>query len=65
MYTRIQRRFTGQGLYDAHLPVGNEVKVVARDGVIVVTPIKRVRDKNSLPNLVSRISKDYKTEEVD
>lgn len=72
MVTRLQKWGNSQGLrigrqvlQDAHLSVGDEVDVTARDGAIVVTPVKRVRGKYSLSQLVSRIPKDYKIEEAD
>lgn len=72
MVTKLQKWGNSQGLRigkqvleDACLSVGDEVEVTARDGAIVVTPIKRVRGKCSLSQLVSRIPKDYKSEEMD
>ena len=72
MVTKIQKWGNSQGLRlarqvleDAHISVGDEVDVLARDGVIVIAPARRIRGKQSLQELVSRIPKDYKTEEVD
>jgi antitoxin component of MazEF toxin-antitoxin module len=39
--------------------------VAARDGVIVIAPVKRIRGKLSLRDLVSRIPRNYKTKELD
>ena len=72
MVTRIQKWGNSQGLRlakqvleDAHLSVGDDVDVTARDGLIVVAPARRVRGKRSLKELVSRIPKNYKGEETD
>jgi antitoxin MazE len=72
MVTKIQKWGNSQGLRlakqvleDAHISVGDEVNVTARDGLIVVEPARRVRGKRSLKELVSRIPKNYKAEETD
>ena len=72
MVTKIQKWENSQGLRlakqvleDAHISVGGDVDVTARDGLIVVAPARRVRGKRSLEELVSRIPKNYKTEESD
>jgi antitoxin MazE len=72
MVTRIRKWGNSQGLRlarqvleDAHISVGDEVDVTTRDGMIVIAPARRIRGKQSLQELVSRIPKDYKTEEVD
>ena len=41
------------------------VDVVVRQGTLVATPVRRVRGGHDLRELVSRIPKDYKPEEVD
>lgn len=63
--TKIQKWGNSQGvrlarqvLEDAHISIGDEVKVTVRDGVIVITPARRIRGKQSLQELVSRIPKD-------
>ena len=72
MVTKIQKWGNSQGLRlakrvleDAHISVGDDVDVRARDGLIVVEPARRVRGKQSLKELVSRIPKNYKVEETD
>ena len=72
MVTRIQKWGNSQGLRlarqvleDAHISVGDEVDVTTRDGMIVIAPARRIRGKQSLQELVSRIPKNYKPEEVD
>lgn len=72
MVTKIQKwgnsqglRLTKQMLDDARLSVGDDVDVTARDGLIVVAPVRRVRGRQNLEELVSRIPESYKAEEVD
>lgn len=71
MVTKVQKWGNSQGLRlsrqllkDVQIAVGDEVEVVVRDGVIVVAPVKRPRGKHHLQELVKRIPKDYKTEEL-
>lgn len=54
-----------QVLEDAHISVGDDVEAAARDGVIVIAPVKRVRGKVSLQELVARIPDGYRAEETD
>ena len=72
MVTRIQRWGNSQGLRlakqvleDACISVGDDVDVTARDGMIVIAPVRRVRGKQSLQELVSRIPRNYETREID
>ena len=72
MVTKIQKWGNSQGLRiakqvleDANISVGDEVKVITRDGTIVITPAKRVRGRQSLVKLVSRIPASYDQEELD
>jgi antitoxin MazE len=72
MVTKIQKWGNSQGLRlgkqvleDARIAVGDSVDVAARDGVIVIAPVKRIRGKQSLQELVSRIPRNYKTRELD
>jgi len=72
MVTKVQKwgnsqglRITRQVLEDAGIEVGDEVDVTARDGVILIAPVRRVRGKRSLQELVSRIPKDYEVSEVE
>jgi antitoxin MazE len=58
-------RLSKQVLEDAQISVGDEVDVAARDGVIVIMPLRRTRGKLSLRKLVARIPKGYRPEEVD
>jgi antitoxin MazE len=72
MRTRIQKWGNSQGLRlakqvleDAHIALGDDVEVTTRDGVIVIMPTRRVRGKMSLKDLLSRIPKGYKGEEME
>jgi antitoxin MazE len=72
MVTKIQKWGNSQGLRlarqvldDARIAVGDDVDVAARDGMIVIVPVRRIRGKQSLQELVSRIPKNYKPEGTD
>ena len=72
MVTKVQRWGNSQGLRlakqvleEAGISVGDPVDVSTRDGVIVIIPVRRVRGRLSLQELVSRIPKNYKAEEVE
>jgi len=72
MVTKVQKWGNSQGLRlsrqlleEAQIAVGDEVEVDVRDGVIVVAPVKRSRGRHNLQELVMRIPKDYKAEELD
>ncbi len=72
MLTKVQKWGNSQGLRlarnvleDARIAVGDEVDVAVRDGVIVVAPVKRVRGKHRLEELVSQIPAGYRPEETD
>jgi antitoxin MazE len=72
MVTKVQKWGNSQGLRlakqmldEARISIGDEVAVSARDGVIVITPVRRIRGKQSLKDLVSRIPESYESEEID
>lgn len=72
MVTKVQKwgnsqglRLSKQMLEEARISIGDDVDVSARDGVIVITPIRRIRGKQSLEDLVSRIPENYEIEEID
>ena len=71
MVTKIQKWGNSQGLRlarqvleDTHLAVGDEVDVATRDGMIVIAPVRHIRGKQSLEDLVSRIPGDYASKET-
>jgi antitoxin MazE len=72
MITKVQKWGKSQGLRltkevhaHAHINIGDEVNIAVDDGVIVVAPVKRVRGKYRIEDIVSRIPSNYKAEEVD
>jgi antitoxin MazE len=72
MVTKVQKWGNSQGLRlakqvleEARISVGDLVDVSTRDGLIVIAPARRVRGRQSLQELVSRIPKNYRTEEVE
>lgn len=72
MVTKVQKWGNSQGLHlakqvleEARIAVGDQVEVSTRDGVIVITPVRRVRGRQNLQELVSRIPKNYKPGEVE
>ncbi len=71
METRVQKWGNSQGirvskdvLADADIEVGDTVDIVAREGSLVVVPLRRVRGGSDLEELVSRIPDDYTPDEV-
>ena len=72
MITRIQKWGNSQGLRlrkdllrDADIELGDAVSVTVRDGTLVVTPVRRVRGRLDLGQLVSEIPEDYEHGEID
>ncbi len=72
MVTRVQKWGNSQGvrlskalLANVGISVGDEVDVAALEGRLVVTPRKRVRGGHDLRELVARIPRDYRPEELD
>ena len=71
MVTKVQKWGNSQGLrlakqvlLDARISIGDDVDVCARDGMIVIAPVRRVRNGRSLQDLVARIPRNYRAEEV-
>jgi len=72
MLTKIQKWGNSQGLRltknvleDARLEVGDEVDVAVRDDIIVIAPIRKIRGRYRLEDLVAQIPEDYHAGEVD
>lgn len=72
MVTKVQKwgnsqglRFTKEMLEEAKIDVGDEVKVSVRGGRIIVEPLTKVRGRYKLKQLVAKIRKGYRAEEVD
>lgn len=51
-------------LSDADIEVGDPVNVVVHDGTLVVTPVRRIRGRLDLAQLVREIPADYKPGEL-
>ena len=72
MFTKIQKWGNSQGLRlpksvleDVRLGVGDEVDVVAQEGVIIIAPIRKIRGRYRIEELVAQIPEDYQASEVD
>ena len=72
MITKVQKWGNSQGLRlskellsNAKIEVGDDVEVAARDGTLVITPVRRVRGGISLEELVGRIPEGYEPSELD
>lgn len=72
MVTKIQKWGNSQGLRvtkelltEAEIDVGDEVKVTARSGRIIVEAVTKVRGRYDLKKLIAKIPKNYRAEEVD
>jgi antitoxin MazE len=72
MLAKIQKWGNSQGLRlaknllaDAQLGVGDEVDISVKDGIMIVTPARRIRGRYKLKDLVGRIPENYQTSEVD
>ena len=72
MITKVQKWGNSQGLRlskellsNVEIDVGDSVDVAVRDGVLVVTPARRVRGRLDLEQLVRRIPKGYKPNHLD
>ncbi|MBC2709467.1 MAG: AbrB/MazE/SpoVT family DNA-binding domain-containing protein [Desulfosarcina sp.] len=71
MLAKIQKWGNSQGLRlaknllaDAQLDIGDDVDIRVKDGVMIVTPAKRIRGRHRLEDLVARIPENYQTGEV-
>ncbi|HBL23771.1 MAG TPA: transcriptional regulator/antitoxin, MazE [Deltaproteobacteria bacterium] len=72
MIVKVQKWGNSQGLRlarqvpeDAHISVGDHVEVTTKDGAIVIAPVKCIRGRARLRELVSHIPRHYKPEEAD
>jgi antitoxin MazE len=72
MVTKVQKWGNSQGLRlskhvleDARIEIGDDVDVTVRDGLIVIAPVRKMRGKHTLQELVAKIPKGYATEEMD
>ncbi len=72
MLTKVQKWGNSQGLRfpktileEAQIGVGDEVNVTVQDGKIIVETVNKPRNTYDLKELVSKIPKDYRAEEID
>ncbi len=72
MLSKVQKWGNSQGLRfpktilkEALIEVGDEVNISVQDGKIIVELLNKLHNTRSLRELVSRIPKDYRTEELD
>jgi len=72
MQVKIQKWGNSQGirlakslLADAQLNVGDQVDIRVEDGMMIVTPVKRIHGRYRLTDLVDRIPDNYQTREVE
>jgi antitoxin MazE len=72
MVTKVQRWGNSQGLRlskallaEAGVEIGDEVEVVVRDGELVLSPVRRVRGRHDLADLVARLPRNGRAPEVD
>ena len=72
MLAKIQKWGNSQGLRlaknllaDVQLNIGDEVDISVKDGIMIITPAKRIRGRHKLKDLVARIPENYQTSEVD
>jgi antitoxin MazE len=71
MIARVQKwgnsqglRLSKQTLDEAEISIGDEVNVAVRDGLILIAPVKRLRGKYRLGDLIKRIPAGYDTQEM-
>lgn len=72
MVTKVQKWGNSQGLRvskemldKAQISLGDEVQVSVRNGRIIVEPLTKVRGRYQLNDLLAKISKKHRPEEVD
>ncbi len=72
MQTKIQKWGNSQGLrltkdllQSVHIEVGDEVDVSAKEGILIITPVRKIRDRYKIEDLIARIPEDHQPEEVD
>jgi antitoxin MazE len=72
MVTKIQKwgnsqglRFSKEVLEKAQIGLGDEVQVSVRAGRIIVEPLTKVRGRYKLKDLLARIPKGHRVEELD
>lgn len=71
MLAKIQKWGNSQGLRLSRqlldcvdVQVGDEVEVIEKEGLIVISPLKRVRGRQNLNALLKHMPKEYHAEEI-
>ena len=71
MIARVQKWGNSQGLRlskqmldEVEISIGDEVNVAVRDGLILIAPVKRLRGKYRLADLIKRIPAGNDTQEM-
>jgi antitoxin MazE len=72
MVTKIQKwgnsqglRFSKEVLEEARISLGDEVQVSVRGGRIIVESLTKVRGRYKLKDLIARIPKGYRAQEIE
>jgi antitoxin MazE len=72
MVTKVQKWGNSQGLRfpktvleEAQINVGDKVSITVQDGKIIIETVNKLRNAYDLRELVLKIPKDYRVEEVD
>jgi len=72
MVTRVQKWGNSQGLrfpktllIDAQIEIGDEVEISVENGRIIVEPIRKVRGKYTIEELVAQLPDVHEPEEID
>ncbi|HKK90578.1 MAG TPA: AbrB/MazE/SpoVT family DNA-binding domain-containing protein [Desulfobacteraceae bacterium] len=72
MIAKIQKWGNSQGLRlpkkllsDVPIGVGDEVDINVKEGAMIITPVRKIRGRHILEDLVARIPENYQADEVD
>jgi len=72
MHTKIKKWGNSQGLriakhllQEAQIELGDEVEIAVQDGKLVISPLKNVRNRYKLADLIKEIPADYEPKEID
>ena len=72
MLVRVQKWGNSQGirlskevLAEANILVGDELEIISTKDQLVIKPVRKIRGKYQLQDLVSQIPQDYKPQEED
>lgn len=72
MHTKMQKWGNSQGvrlpkhiLHEANIEIDDELKIIVSSGKIIIEPLKNIRNKYSIKELVSQMPRDYSSKELD